>query len=93
MVKGCERRVVVYKSNKSKYFYEAHFILKEGVKLHSETKRDILEEANRIIRESTGQKRKEKQKNRERVIRGVFFLSGILSFFVVYCVLRRLGAI
>ena len=52
MVKGCERRVVVYKSNGSKYFCEAHFFLKPTLDMKIVRRADMLEEANRIIRES-----------------------------------------
>ena len=52
MVKGCERRVVVYKSNDSKYFCEAYFFIKPSFERHDVKKRELLDEANRIVKES-----------------------------------------
>ena len=58
MVKGCERRVIVYKSKDSKYFLEAHFFVKPELCRRDYDKRDILDEANRIIEESCGSRRR-----------------------------------
>ena len=52
MVKGCEKRVIVYKSNDSKYFDKAYFFMKSEVCDKSYKKTDILDEANRIVKES-----------------------------------------
>ena len=75
MVKGCERRVVVYKANDSKYFLEAHFFLKPEVCGRDYKRTDMLEEANRIIRESCQSDSKNRKKGTKRVIfRVLFFL-------------------
>ena len=60
MVKGCERRVIVYKSKDSKYFLEAHFFVKPEICRRDYDKRDIVDEANRIIEESCGSRRRRK---------------------------------
>ena len=62
MVKGCERRVIVYKSKDSKYFLEAHFFVKPEICRRDYDKRDILDEANRIIEESCGSRRRRNTK-------------------------------
>ena len=75
MVKGCERRVVVYKTNDSKYFLEAYFFLKPEVCGRDYKKPDIVEEANRIIRESCvfdGKKGSKKLKT--AIFRVLFFI-------------------
>ena len=62
MVKGCERRLVIYKSNNSKYFSEVHFIMKEELDCKKADKRDIIAEANKIVDESTSQNKNSKQR-------------------------------
>lgn len=81
MVKGCERRVVVYKSNDSKYFCEAYFFLKPTLDRHDCKKRDMIEEANRIIRESAFCDTKKKRvRARTLVLRvGILLFSCALS--------------
>ena len=51
MLKGCQRKIIVMKNTGSNIFEEAYFVLRENaVKAHiSET--DMIEEANRIIKE------------------------------------------
>ena len=52
MLKGCQRKIIVMKNTGSNIFEEAYFVLRENaVKAHiSET--DMIEEANRIIKEN-----------------------------------------
>ncbi len=77
MVKGCERRVVVYKSNGSKYFCEAHFFIKPTLDMKIVRRADMLEEANRIIRESElCRAPKQKKRTRALVFRVILFLFG-----------------
>ncbi len=84
MVKGCERRVIVYKSNDSKYFYEAYFFMKPEVCAKSYKKSDIIEEANRIVKESAlGDGVRVKRRVREALLyASVFILGGVLSSIV-----------
>ena len=62
MVKGCERRLVIYKSKNSKYFSEIHFIMKEEIDAKSEKRRDIIAEANKIVEESVPKSAKRKKR-------------------------------
>ncbi len=83
MVKGCERRVVIYKSKDSRYFTEAHFILKDSVELDKENKRDIIDEANRIVRECSFDKNKNKNK-KMLILRVVILIFGFVSGFFAH---------
>ena len=50
LLKGARRRMVIVRSNDSKLFEEAHFILRED---HTEAPLvELLEEANRIVEKS-----------------------------------------
>ena len=50
LLKGASRRIVIVKSNDSKLFEEAHFLLREE---HTDAPlTDLLEEANRIVEKS-----------------------------------------
>ena len=92
MVKGCERRVVVYKANDSKYFYEAYFFMKPEVCDKSYKKTDIMEEANRIIKESVlSSQRESKKKAFLWVLRvGILVFCCVLSSVVTYFVTSNL---
>ncbi len=84
MVKGCEKRVVVYKSRGSKYFSEVYFIMKEGAKEKNEEKKDIIAEANKIISECAIRKRRKRTRKRELFVRILFLLSGAVLAFPLY---------
>ena len=89
MVKGCERRVVIYKCKESKYFYEAHFIMKDGLELGRGKKSDIIAEANRIVGECSFDKSKGKKK-RQAVFRITIFALSFLSGFLAHLLLSHL---
>lgn len=89
MVKGCERRVVIYKSKNSRYFTEAHFIMKEGLELDRESKRDIIDEANRIVRECSFDKRKRVNK-KAAALRVILVISGFVFGFFSHLILSHL---
>lgn len=80
MVKGCERRVVIYKTKESRYFSEAHFIMKDGLELDRERRRDVIEEANRIVRECSFD-RKKKIDKKGIFLRVLFVFGGFLAGF------------
>ena len=88
MVKGCERRVIVYKSHDSKYFYEAYFFMKPDVCREDYKKSDILREVDRIIEESSMMPQRERKRITKRGIKRVMFfvfscaLSSIVTLFV-----------
>lgn len=84
MVKGCEKRVVVYKSRGSKYFSEVYFIMKEDERQKNGDKKDIIAEANKIINECATRKRKKKTRKREIFLRILFFVSGAILAFPLY---------
>lgn len=86
MVKGCERRLVIYKSKNSKYFSEVHFIMKEDVDCKKEKRRDIIAEANKIVDETNMQTEFVKRKKREKLSKFLFFLLGAAfssAFFLI----------
>ena len=76
MVKGCERRLVIYKSTNSKYFSEIHFIMKEEIDTKNEKRNDIIAEANKIVEESMIKSEKLNKKARKRLSFLLFFLLG-----------------
>ncbi len=51
MVRGCHRRVVFLRTKDSRFFEEAYFFLREDVP-PTEGSADVIDEANRIVRES-----------------------------------------
>ena len=75
MMKGAQKQMIVVRTCDSRYFDEAYFVLRREVKAHRGAKNEMLDEANRILRESELAPRPP----RKRLSRGVcFFLSGIL---------------
>ena len=89
MVKGCERRLVIYKSKNSKYFSEVHFIMKEEVDGKKADRRDIISEANKIVDESTAQHKNSRNKKRERLSKLLFFLSGVAFSSSIFLILAH----
>ncbi len=51
MLKGCQKKLIVMKNTGSPMFDEAYFILSENALRAHASERDIINEANRIIRE------------------------------------------
>lgn len=85
MVKGCERRLVIYKSKNSKYFSEVHFIMKEDLDGKKENRRDIIAEANKIVDEANMQGELGGRK-RKKLSKLLFFLLGCAfssAFFLI----------
>lgn len=63
MIKGCERRIIYIRDTGSAVFREAYFILRDGAP--SVPQKDMVAEAERIIRERTQLRRPEdKRKGR-----------------------------
>lgn len=52
MLKGCQKKIIVMKNTGSPIFEEAYFILSENAQRAHTSERDMISEANRIIRES-----------------------------------------
>ena len=52
MIKGAQKQMIVVRTGTSRYFDEAYFVLKSGLKPKREEQTDLLTEANRIIKES-----------------------------------------
>ena len=82
MLKGCNKRVVYMKNTDSDMFEEAYFIVRAKHTPHS-SERDMVAEAERIIRESAT----EKKRGRRRARTLFSYLMGILSATVFYTVL------
>lgn len=51
MLKGCQRKIIVMKNTGSPMFDEAYFVLSENALRAHASERDMISEANRIIRE------------------------------------------
>ena len=92
MVKGCERRLVIYKSKNSKYFSEVHFIMKEDLDTKKEKRRDIIAEANKIVEEANMQNEAGKQK-RKKLSNLLFFLLGCIFSSVFFLILAHFNVI
>ena len=52
MIKGSQKQMIVLRTQNSPYFDEAYFVLRREVKPHSEARRDMVCEAERILREN-----------------------------------------
>ncbi len=80
MIKGINKNMVVVKNTGSRYFEEAHFIVKSGASVRSE--RDLLREADRLVGAAlTREGKGSKPKKRLPVIISVIlsFILGALS--------------
>ena len=51
MLRGCQKKIIVMKNTGSPMFDEAYFILSENALRAHASERDMINEANRIIRE------------------------------------------
>lgn len=88
LLRGAQRRMVVVKSNDSKLFEEAHFILREDpVELPLP---DLLEEANRIVEKSRFPTPRQavKRKNRQFIV-GLFTGAAIEALGLILFLLLR----
>lgn len=88
LLKGASRRVVVVKSRDSKFFEEAHFLLREAHE--ADALPDLLEEANRIVEQSRFPKPKRKNK-RGGFLFGAGLFAGALieAIGILLCMLLR----
>lgn len=78
MIKGINKNMIVVKNTGSRYFEEAHFIVKNGISDRSE--RDLVKEASRIVGTILTESGKI-SKPKRRIIKGLitFLLSFILG--------------
>ncbi len=77
MIKGINKNMIVVKNTGSRYFEEAHFIIKNGASECSE--RDLLKEASRIVGSVLTESGKV-SKPKGKVIKGIItFLLSFLS--------------
>lgn len=53
MIKGAQKRLIVVKTTESPFFDEAYFVLRHEPRRDRKTESDMLNEANRILRDST----------------------------------------
>lgn len=81
MIKGCERRIIYIRDTGSAVFKEAYFVLRDGAP--SVPERDMVAEAERIIRERTQPHNFEKKKcsspDRRNFLLGFFAAAGVFS--------------
>ena len=54
MVKGAQKQMIVVKTGDSRYFDEAYFVLRREIRRAHGARRDMLNEANRILEECAG---------------------------------------
>ncbi len=66
MVKGTQKQMVVLRTNDSRYYEEAYFVLRDGCRRGEEAEGSMMAEANRILDESMlmPQPRKKKRLSR-----------------------------
>lgn len=57
-MRGCQKKVLFLKNTGSAVFEEAYFVLKSDTNTHRCSQRDFIREANRIIDENIGAKRR-----------------------------------
>lgn len=74
MLKGSRRQMIVVRTGRSRYFDSAYFVLRREVDSGREESGDILREANRILEESTPERRR----GYRRWGGGLLFLAGTL---------------
>lgn len=74
MLKGSRRQLIVVRTGRSRYFDEAYFILRREMDASKMGRADILQEANRILQESTP----DGKRNRRRSLFLMPFLLGLL---------------
>ena len=57
-MRGCQKRVIYLKNTGSEYFEEAYFVLKNTSDTMKYSDTDIIREANRIIEENIGKRKR-----------------------------------
>ena len=73
MIKGSRRQMIVVRTDDSRYFDEAYFVLRKNLKVPPQN--DILKEANRILDERVSESRSSTHHSR---LRWLFFGVGVL---------------
>lgn len=81
MIKGCERRIIYIRDTGSPVFKEAYFVLRDGAP--SVPERDMVAEAERIIRERTQPhslgKKQSPSPDRRNFLAGFLAAAGVFS--------------
>ncbi len=81
-MRGCQKRVIYLKNTGSEVFDEAYFVLKSDTDIALRAEGDIIREANRIIDENIG---KRKRIDFKRIILpAVSFLLGALLSALIF---------
>ena len=57
-MRGCQKRVIYLKNTGSEFIDEAYFVLKRDTDMALRTEGDIIREANRIIDENIGNRKR-----------------------------------
>jgi hypothetical protein len=52
MVRGCQKKIIYLKNSGSNFFEEAYFVIKNNSQYEEISECDMIEEANRIVKES-----------------------------------------
>ena len=84
-MRGCQKRVVFLKNIGSDFFEEAYFVLKGNTDMAKYTDADIIREANRIIDENIGKRRRINIK--KMIMRVALFASGAAVASVIALIL------
>ena len=75
MIKGSQKQMIVLRTADSRYFDEAYFVLRKELPRQEGTNGEMLLEADRILREGTGDSHASPQRLRHRL---AFFCVGFL---------------
>ena len=79
MIKGIQRKMIIVKTDRSKIFETAYFVLRADLDDGASEANDLLSEANRIVNEGSEKKSKKDKKRRfGRFAAFCFFLLGLL---------------
>ena len=52
VIRGAQKQMIVIRTGDSRYFDEAYFVLRNKVRTGKDAEREMIREANRILRES-----------------------------------------
>ena len=80
MIKGCQKKMIVLRGDRSRYFTEAFFVLRDDCP-SPPSEADMVSEANRIVEECLrgGPARPTRRRLSHRASQVVCFLSGALA--------------
>lgn len=75
-IKGAQKQMIVVRTGNSRFFDEAYFVLRREVGNDRKIRKDILQEANRILEENRLMPHAPKHRRGIRMASWVLFLAG-----------------